>query len=376
MEGGFKESSRLTDIGTVSIAAAAGWEHGALHAAGVCVCVCVCPCRCMCDQSLTAPQSLTVESNSTSFCLWHSDHRKASNKNQMTKLMRAHDDSITCVGMSESGEFLATGDGRGHVKVWRTAILASDIPSTGKPSAALVCVLENNKTENSQMVGKHSVTKLVFVGKEDNTKLVVMRKNGSLEVHEFLRGSFSKTEEKMDLQDFNNGAFEVFFINKATEKTNHTLIPTEPEKNVRNRIDGGWYFMYGSSSGDFSLKIHHLGEDRSPNFSQPQKTGSVTQQLKGHNAGVTSAAYAIVLEPQFEGKYPYIFTGSADKTIRVWSAINWSCKFVLRGHSSGIAGILVPSATITGPTTDEVNTHSRVSMWFLSVDEKGELLIW
>ena len=356
--GGFQQRSRMQQVGTVKIAAAAAWENGALHAA--------------------------IETHSSSISLWHSDHTKEPGVgNETTTILQAHESNIMCIALSDDGEFMATSDDDGGLKFWRTSVLCSNIPPTGKAKAALMSEFKNEGE------GDQGICKMIFLGKGAWLSFVAVRESGAIFIGELKDGVFEEKESKgLDIQDFDRHAFTMFFL-ESQQDYDDELIVLDKVKLNRDipGIERGWYFAYGSSSGDFSLKLHCLDEDVPPKELKshgppkfPQKMAKNPIRLLGHEQNVTACTYATVLEPQFDGRYPYVITGSHDKTIRVWSCINWGCKFTLRGHEDMIEDIIVPTAADSTKNGSEDGSSSSqdisVAMWMLSIDSKGVVLIW
>ena len=84
-----------------------------------------------------------------------------------------------------------------------------------------------------------------------------------------------------------------------------------------------------SGSRDHTLRVWDLRR-RVPG--QPENASECAQVLQGHRGSVTCVRWS---PGQSDGQY-HVVSGSADRTLRVWSAETWRCERVLRGHHGAV----------------------------------------
>ncbi|KAL1921027.1 uncharacterized protein VTP21DRAFT_11662 [Calcarisporiella thermophila] len=86
------------------------------------------------------------------------------------------------------------------------------------------------------------------------------------------------------------------------------------------------------------------------------ETGKTQKIYKGHNGPVTSVALFT------SGNITYLFTGSWDKTIRVWNAETQECISILQGHADFVKSLLViPTLGLFSGSSD-----ATIRCWNLS----------
>jgi len=137
------------------------------------------------------------------------------------------------------------------------------------------------------------------------------------------------------------------------------------------------FMAYGSSNGDCSISVWRI-----PTSNQEGKIPEVPAELlqknkiislQGHTGDVASVVSIVTYEPQLNTPWPFLLSGSRDKTIRVWSTVTWSCSLTLSQHSAAVSEIRVPRAHQQKKGRQET---PKAAMWFLSLDVAGKVLLW
>ncbi|KAI9769575.1 MAG: U3 small nucleolar RNA-associated protein 13 [Candelina submexicana] len=228
-------------------------------------------------------------------------------------LLCGHEDIVICLDVDWSGHWLATGAKDNTARLWRLDPSASSytcyevftghaeslgaisLPRTAPPidSAAYCDPLEHPP-------------KFLFTGSQDRTvkrwDVSKMKDYTSLKGHKAPRATYTRKAHDKD-------------INAIDVNYNAT--------------------MFASASQDRTVKIWSTEE------------GEVQGVLRGHRRGVWSVRFAPKETPTISGdsgassgSRGLVLTGSGDKSVKIWSLVDYSCLRTLEGHTNSVLKVI------------------------------------
>lgn len=131
--------------------------------------------------------------------------------------------------------------------------------------------------------------------------------------------------------------------------------------------------LFASASQDRTVKIWSTEE------------GEVQGVLRGHRRGIWSVQFAPRDVPAINGDVDsvsgnrgLILTGSGDKTVKIWSLIDYSCLRTLEGHTNSVLKVLwMPMPRVTGDAEFTVSKAPiRRNVQVVSAGGDGLVKIW
>lgn len=224
--------------------------------------------------------------------------------------LRGHEDIIITLDSDWSGHWLATGAKDNIAKLWR---LDPDNMSFGcyatfsghAESISAVCLPHDSPPVGSQ----------------------AFRNPLGHPPRYLMTGSQDRTVKKWEIPSEQGGkkAIRAAYTRKAHDKDINALdtstLPGPP--------------MFASASQDRTVKIWDL------------ESGESIGVLRGHKRGVWSVAFSSPSTPAISGesgsssgKRGMAVTGSADKTVRIWSLNDFSCLRTFEGHANSVLKVV------------------------------------
>lgn len=211
-------------------------------------------------------------------------------------LLKGHEDLIISMDVDWSGHWLATASKDNTARLWRldpkedsytcAAILTGHAESLGAIALPHAAPQESSAAFKDPLSHPPS---FIITGSQDRT---VKRWDTSKDMKQKLRAKYTRKAHDKD-------------INAVDIDPSGTL--------------------FASASQDRTVKIHSAAE------------GEAVGVLRGHRRGV----WTVKFQPK-ESQAPgssnkgLIATGSADKTVKVWSLADYSCLLTLEGHSNSV----------------------------------------
>ncbi|RUP43137.1 hypothetical protein BC936DRAFT_137563 [Jimgerdemannia flammicorona] len=95
------------------------------------------------------------------------------------------------------------------------------------------------------------------------------------------------------------------------------------------------------------------------------------RRLTGHFSAVISLAFC----GQSDDYRQYLFSGSIDKTIRLWNVETGECLRILYGHQDNVSALLFVSIPIHVPTHENDSSNS-CARWLISGSNDGSVIAW
>ena len=176
-----------------------------------------------------------------------------------------------------------------------------------------------------------------------------------------ITGSLDQTVKRWEIskpskeKDGKNSTSRATYTRKAHDK-DINAISTSPSGQ-----------LFASASQDRTVKIW-AAED-----------GSTVGVLRGHRRGVWSVAFShlgtnLHVSSASDGgsSRGYVLTGSGDKTVRIWSLLDYSCLMTMEGHTNSVLKVLwLPSST-----SEEQRQHDKRGPLVASAGGDGLVKIW
>ena len=264
-------------------------------------------------------------------------------------LLRGHEDIIICIDIDWSGCWLATGAKDNTARLWRI-----------------------NQQEN---LYEHYAT---FTGHAES--LGALSLPGGVPIISstaysqpldhppsfLLTGSQDRTIKRWEVaprQGFatGNSIPRALYTRKAHDKDINAIAVNHNSS------------LFASASQDRTVKIWSTEE------------GEVQGVLRGHRRGVWSVQFAPRDVPvisgdadSVNGNRGLILTGSGDKTVKIWSLIDYSCLRTLEGHTNSVLKVLwMPLPRVTGDAESTVSkAPTRRNVQVVSAGGDGLVKIW
>jgi U3 small nucleolar RNA-associated protein 13 len=262
-------------------------------------------------------------------------------------LLKGHDDIVIAMDIDWSGHWLATGAKDNAARIWRLD------PSNDsyEPYATF--------TGHAESLGAVGLPK--NVPSEDSPAF----KDPLSHPPPFLiTGSQDQTIKKWDIRkpsaDGSRKAAKSAYTRKAHDKDINAIAVHHSSQ------------LFASASQDRTVKIWSV-ED-----------GSTIGILKGHRRGVWTAAFS---NPGTNLNIPgaggasggsrgFVLTGSGDKTVKIWSLVDYSCLMTLEGHTNSVLKVVwLPALTGALPSLDEDDDEDLDNMADAVSSEKRGLLV-
>ncbi|PVI02609.1 WD40 repeat-like protein [Periconia macrospinosa] len=244
-------------------------------------------------------------------------------------LLKGHDDLIISMDVDWSGHWLATASKDNTARLWRldpkeesytcAAVLTGHAESLG------AIALPHAVPQESSAAFKDPLSHpppFIITGSQDRT---VKRWDTSKDMKQKLRAKYTRKAHDKD-------------INAVDIDPSGTL--------------------FASASQDRTVKIHSAAE------------GEAVGVLRGHRRGV----WTVKFQPK-ESQAPgssnkgLIATGSADKTVKIWSLADYSCLLTLEGHSNSVLKLAwlpyrpVDARDKRGPQLSSAAGDGLVKIW-------------
>ncbi|OLN82072.1 putative U3 small nucleolar RNA-associated protein 13 [Colletotrichum chlorophyti] len=224
-------------------------------------------------------------------------------------LLKGHDDIIVSLDVDWSGYWVATGAKDNTARLWRVD------PANNSYSCYATF------TGHTESVGA------VALPKQPPPESSPQFKDPLSHPPPFLfTGSQDQTVKKWDIprepQQSRKGGSRAVFTRKAHDKDINAM-DVHPSTQ-----------LFASSSQDKMVKIWSVAE------------GEVQGILRGHRRGVWSVRFAPSGCPAIHGDEGQVagkgvvLTGSADKTVKLWSLTNYTCIRTFEGHSNSVLKVV------------------------------------
>lgn len=219
--------------------------------------------------------------------------------------LEGHEDIIICLDTDWSGHWIATGAKDNTARIWKIDAMNS--------SFTCYCVLSGH-AESLGAIGLSRETppetSLAFKQPLEHPPPFV------------ITGSQDQTVKKWLISKNETGTFQKLPRAAFTRKAH--------DKDI-NAIDVNYNSqLFASASQDKTVKIWDVEE------------GEVQGVLRGHKRGVWSVKFAPQDIPNIKGHNDrvsgkhMILTGSGDKTIKIWSLVDYSCLRTFESHSNSV----------------------------------------
>ncbi|KAI5811465.1 WD40-repeat-containing domain protein [Peziza echinospora] len=204
-------------------------------------------------------------------------------------ILRGHEDIVICLDRDASGKWLASG---------------------GKDNNALLWKIDHEKNQYTCYAK--------FTGHAESIGAIALPRASSTMTPKFLlTGSQDRTIKKWEIPTAGaKKAPRAAYTRKAHEKDINSIDVSQDDS------------MFASASQDKTVKIWSVSD------------GEVLGVLRGHRRGVWSVRFgpstvnASTLGGAMGGKV--VVTGSADKTVRIWSLADYSCLRTFEGHANSV----------------------------------------
>ena len=255
-------------------------------------------------------------------------------------LLKGHDDIIICLDVDWSGQWLVTGAKDNTARLWRI--------DPENLSFACFAVF----TGHAESLGAISLPKLKPSGEaaakplEHPPAFVV---TGSQD--QTIKYWVIPRSQPLKLQ---NRASQARYTRKAHDKDINAI-------DINHNST-----LFASASQDRTVKVWSVEE------------GEVQGILRGHRRGVWSVRFAPKDTPTISGDNGsgsggrgMLLTGSGDKSLKIWSLVDYSCLRTFEGHTNSVLKVLwLPS-----PPSDTGNEGQR-SLRLASAGGDGLVKIW
>ncbi|EGC45628.1 U3 small nucleolar RNA-associated protein [Histoplasma capsulatum var. duboisii H88] len=263
--------------------------------------------------------------------------------------LEGHDDIIICLDVDWSGCWLATGAKDNTARLWRIDSESSSFTCfatlTGHAESLGAIAFPRSQPPPSSPAYKDPLNHpppFLFTGSQDRT---------------LKRWDTSKISAS---NGHKPSAPKALYTRKAHDKDINAL-----DVNYSSTL-------FASASQDRTAKIWSV-ED-----------GSVLGILRGHKRGVWSIRFGprdtpvITSDSGTSTSRGIVATGSADKTIKLWSLSNYSCLLTFEGHTNSVLKLLwLPPPLIDGENED-ISSRGAIQMHPLvaSAGADGLVKIW
>ncbi|KAJ4344646.1 U3 small nucleolar RNA-associated protein 13 [Didymosphaeria variabile] len=211
-------------------------------------------------------------------------------------LLKGHEDLIISLDVDWSGHWLATGSKDNTARLWRidpendsytcAAVLTGHAESLGAIALPHATPPESSAAYTDPL---NNPPAYIITGSQDRT---VKRWDTSKDMKQKLRAKYTRKAHDKDIN----------------------AVDIDPSS-----------ALFASASQDRTVKIYSAAD------------GEAVGVLRGHRRGV----WTVKFQPK-ESQAPgsggkgLIATGSADKTVKVWSLADYSCLLTLEGHSNSV----------------------------------------
>jgi U3 small nucleolar RNA-associated protein 13 len=211
-------------------------------------------------------------------------------------LLKGHDDLVISMDVDWSGHWLATASKDNTARLWRV-----DPENNSYTCAA---VLTGHAESLGAIALPHTTpqeTSAAFANPLSHPPAYI------------ITGSQDRTVKRWDTSKDMNQKLRAKYTRKAHDK-DINAVDIDPSGT-----------LFASASQDRTVKIYSASE------------GEAIGVLRGHRRGV----WTVKFQPQESqipgsGNKSLIATGSADKTVKVWSLTDYSCLLTLEGHSNSV----------------------------------------
>ncbi|KAF1943408.1 WD40 repeat-like protein [Clathrospora elynae] len=211
-------------------------------------------------------------------------------------LLKGHDDIVICLDVDWSGHWLVTGAKDNTARLWRldpendsyicSAVLTGHAESLGAIALPHTAPQESSAAFTNPL--SHPPAYIV-TGSQDRT---VKRWDTTKEMKSKLRAKYTRKAHDKDIN----------------------AIDIDPSGT-----------LFASASQDRTVKIYSATE------------GEAIGVLRGHRRGVWTVKFAPKnSQVPNSGNKGLIATGSGDKTVKIWSLVDYSCLLTLEGHSNSV----------------------------------------
>jgi len=239
-------------------------------------------------------------------------------------LLKGHTNIIICMDVDNSGHWLATGAKDNTARLWRLD------PSSN--SYTCYAVFTGHAESLGAVALPHSTHVTGSAAHSDPLNYPPPF---------LITGSQDQTIKRWDIPKTSSATGKDG--KKQTPKAVYTRKAHDKDINALATDSSGQ--LFASASQDRTVKIW-AAED-----------GSTMGVLRGHRRGVWSVAFAAAGAAPRVGSATssrgWALTGSGDKTVRVWSLVDYSCVLTLEGHTNSVLKVLwLPGGGTTVGTDD------------------------
>ncbi|KAK1655253.1 WD repeat domain-containing protein [Colletotrichum phormii] len=253
-------------------------------------------------------------------------------------LLKGHDDIIVSLDVDWSGHWIATGAKDNTARLWR------------------VDPANNSYTCYATFTGHTESVGAVALPKQPPQEASAQFKDPLSHPPPFLfTGSQDQTVKKWEIprepQQTRKGGSRAVFTRKSHDKDINAM-DVHPASQ-----------LFASSSQDKMVKIWSVAE------------GEVQGILRGHRRGVWSVKFAPAGCPAVQGDEGQVagkgvvLTGSADKTVKLWSLNDYSCIRTFEGHSNSVLKV----AWLNMPKSEG---KGKKQLQFASAGSDGLVKVW
>ena len=256
-------------------------------------------------------------------------------------LLRGHSDFIVCMDIDWSGHWLVTGAKDNAIRLWRLD------PSANQFTCYAIF------TGHAESVGGVGLPRMA------------PPKGSAANTHPLdhppaflVSGSSDQTVKKWDTKVESNAAETRKATKAAFTRKAHTKDINAVVVNFNNQL-------FASASQDKTVKVFSV-ED-----------GSAVGVLSGHKRGVWTAAFSPqdtslnIAGTSGSGRgRGYILTGSSDKTVKLWSLVDFSCLITMEGHTNSVLKVVwlssnqdAEKAENTQPLVGSAGSDGLVKVW-------------
>ncbi|PGH07696.1 U3 small nucleolar RNA-associated protein 13 [Blastomyces parvus] len=263
--------------------------------------------------------------------------------------LEGHEDIIICLDVDWSGCWLATGAKDNTARLWRIDAESSSFTCfatlTGHAESLGAVAFPRTPPPPSSLAFQDPLSHpppFLFTGSQDRT----------LKRWDTSKLSASKSR--------NTNAPKALYTRKAHDKDINAL-----DVNYSSTL-------FASASQDRTAKIWSV-ED-----------GSVLGILRGHKRGVWSIRFApkdtpvITSDSGTSTSRGVVATGSADKTIKLWSLSDYSCLLTFEGHTNSVLKLLWLPPPLIESDNEDISSRGAVQVHPLvaSAGADGLVKIW